>query len=137
LEVTATFSCGGVCEDVCVPIAVLVGGAGVAEEFPVNIIVTGRHLEITAAIRAHAEEKAGKLTKYYDLIKEIEIILDGHEAKQKRAEVVVNAEHRNMFVAHHEGEDLYGCIDQATHKIQQQLTAHKEKFRNRKHPNNA
>ena len=64
-----------------------------------NITITGRHLEITPAIRQHAEEKANKLTKYYDLIQEIEVILDGSEAKQKRAELVVNAEHRLLLDA--------------------------------------
>ena len=98
-----------------------------------QITISGRHLEITQAIRQYAEEKAGKLPKFYDLIQGIEVILDGSEAKQKRAEIVVNAEHKNMFVAHHEGEDLYGCIDQALHKVQQQITSHKERFRNRKH----
>ena len=98
-----------------------------------EITISGRHLDITPAIRTYAEDKAGKLPKYYDLIQAIELILDGADGKQKRAEVVVNAEHKNTFVAHHEGEDLYGCIDQAIHKVQQQLTAHKERFRNRKH----
>ncbi len=98
-----------------------------------DITISGRHLEITPAIRQYAEEKAAKLPKYYDLIQTIDVILDGHEAKQKRAEVVVVAEHKNRFVAHHEGEDLYGCIDQALHKVQLQITSHKERYRNRKH----
>ena len=98
-----------------------------------QITISGRHLEITPSIRQYAEEKVGKLPKFYDLIQGIEVILDGSEAKQKRAEIVVNAEHNNMFVAHHEGEDLYGCIDQALRKVQQQITSHKERFRNRKH----
>ncbi len=98
-----------------------------------DITISGRHMEITVAIREYTEEKANRLPKFYDLIRAIEVILDGAEAKKKRAEVVVNAEHKNRFVAHHEGEDLYGCIDQAMHKVQQQLTAHKERFRNRKH----
>jgi putative sigma-54 modulation protein len=103
------------------------------QEFHVDITISGRHLEITQAIRQYAEEKAAKLPKFYDLVQTIEMILDGHEARLKRAEVVVVAEHKNRFVAHHEGEDLYGCIDQAIHKIQTQLTTHKERFRNRKH----
>lgn len=98
-----------------------------------DITISGRHLEITPAIRQYADEKAAKLPKFYDLITSIELILDGNEGKQKRAEVVVVAEHKNRFVAHHEGDDLYGCIDQALHKIQSQITAHKERFRNRKH----
>lgn len=98
-----------------------------------DITISGRHLEITPAIRSYAEEKAGKLPKFYDLIQGVELILDGAQTKLKRAEVVVIAEHKNKFVAAHEGEDLYGCIDQALHKVQTQLTSHKERFRNRKH----
>jgi putative sigma-54 modulation protein len=90
-------------------------------------------LEITSAIRKYAEEKAGKLTKFYDLIKEIEVVLDGKDSKSKSVEFIVSAEHRNMFVASCTGEDLYGCIDQVAHKLERQLTAHKEKHRNRKH----
>ena len=99
-----------------------------------QINISGRHLEITAAIRTYAEDKASKLQKYYDLIQNVDIVLDGSgEGRLKRAEVVAIADHNNRFVAHHEGEDLYGCIDQAAHKVQTQLTAHKDKHRNRKH----
>ena len=79
-------------------------------------------------------EKASKLPKFYDLIQAVELILEVVQTKQMRAEVVVVAEHKNKFVAAQEGEDLYGCIDLALHKMQMQLTSHKERFRNRKHP---
>ena len=98
-----------------------------------NIIVTGRHLDITPAIRTHAEDKAGKFEKYYDLIQTVEVILDGADSKQKKVEVIVNAEHNNKFVASTAGDDLYGCIDQTCHKMERQLTEHKSRFRNRKH----
>ncbi len=98
-----------------------------------DIKISGRHLEITPAIRQYAEDKANRLPKYYDLIEVIEMILEVADGRVKRAEVVVIAEHRNRFVAEHQGDDLYGCIDQAVHKLQTQLTAHKERFRNRKH----
>lgn len=97
-----------------------------------DITISGRHLEITEAIRGYAEDKASKLPKYYDQIHKIELVLDGQQPA-KRAEIVVHASHQSRFVASHEGEDLYGCIDQAIHKVQQQLTAHKEMHRNRKH----
>ena len=47
------------------------------------ITVTGRHLDVTAAIKEHAQERSQKLLKHYDLIKEIEVILDGSADKQK------------------------------------------------------
>ena len=98
-----------------------------------DIKISGRHLEITPAIRQYAEDKANRLPKFYDLIHDVEIILEVDDRRLKRAEIVAIAEHRNRFVAQHEGDDLYGCIDQAMHKVQTQLTAHKERFRNRKH----
>jgi ribosome-associated translation inhibitor RaiA len=48
-------------------------------------------------------------------------------------EMIVNAEHRNMFIAHHAGTDAYAGVDGCVDKLERQLTDHKEKFRNRKH----
>lgn len=98
-----------------------------------NIIVTGRHLDITPAIRTRAEEKVQKLSRYYDLIQEIEVILDGSDSKQRKVEIIVNAEHKNLFVASTAGDDLYGLIDTTCHKLERQISEHKARFRNRKH----
>jgi putative sigma-54 modulation protein len=98
------------------------------------VTVSGRHMEITPAIRTHAEAKANKLTRYYDLIHQIEVIVDGSKDKSHSVEFVVNADHNGTFVASCAGEDVYAAIDQVCHKLERQLTDHKEKFRNRKHP---
>src|SRR5215831_16085372 len=60
----------------------------IREEHIVDITISGRHLEITPAIRQYAEEKVSKLPKFYDLVQIVEVILDGHEAKRTRAEIV-------------------------------------------------
>jgi putative sigma-54 modulation protein len=90
-------------------------------------------MDVTPALKSYAEEKANKLGKYYDLIQEIEVVLDAHK-DAARVEMIVNAEHRNTFVAHHEEGDAYACIDGCVHKLERQITEHKKKFRNRKHP---
>ena len=97
------------------------------------VTVSARHMDVTPALKTYAEEKANKLGKYYDLIQEIEVILDAHK-DASRVEMIVNAEHRNTFVAHHEEGDAYACIDGCVHKLERQITEHKKKFRNRKHP---
>jgi len=98
------------------------------------VIVSSRHMEVTPALKAHAEQKANKLLKYYDRIQEIEVIFDAGKADKIRVEMIVNAEHKNMFIAHHDEGDAYACIDACTDKLERQLTEHKKKFRNRKHP---
>lgn len=97
-----------------------------------TVVVSSRHMEVTPPLKAYAEQKVNKLTRYYDRIQEIEVVIDG--GKTGRVEVIVNAEHKNMFIAHEEGSDAYASIDLCVDKLERQLTDHKEKIRNRKHP---
>ena len=98
------------------------------------VTVSSRHMDVTPALKSYAEQKANKLSKYYDLIQEIEVIFDNAK-DATRVEMIVHAEHRNTFVAHHEQGDAYVCIDGCVHKLERQITEHKDKYRNRKHPN--
>jgi putative sigma-54 modulation protein len=108
-------------------------GVAFANGVGMHVVITGRHLEVTEAMRQHAEQKAGKLTHYYDRIQEIEVIFDG--GKQAVAcEVIVNAEDKRMFVANHDEGDAYSCINACVDKLERQLSEHKKKVRNRKHP---
>jgi putative sigma-54 modulation protein len=90
-------------------------------------------MDVTEALKAYAEQKANKLQKYYDLIQEIEVIFDNGK-DSTRVEMIVNAEHKNMFIAHHDEGDAYVCVDGCVHKLERQLSEHKKKVRNRKHP---
>jgi putative sigma-54 modulation protein len=91
-------------------------------------------MDVTPPLKSYAETKAGKLQKYYDRIQEIEVIIDSGKDSTS-VEMIVNAEHKNTFIAHHNEGDAYACIDGCVHKLERQLSEHKKKFRNRKHPN--
>lgn len=97
------------------------------------VTVSSRHMEVTPPLKSYAEQKANKLNKYYDLIQEIEVVFDAGK-DSTRVEMIVNAEH-NQFIAHHDEGDAYACVDGCVHKLERQITEHKKKFRNRKHPN--
>ena len=90
-------------------------------------------MDVSAPLKAYAEQKSMKLTRYYDRIQEIEVVFDNGKKDAMRVEMIVNAEHRNMFIAHHAEEDAYACIDGCMGKLERQLSDHKKKFRNRKH----
>jgi putative sigma-54 modulation protein len=98
----------------------------------VIVTVSSRHMDVTPALKTFAEQKAQKLTKYFDRIQEIEVVLDAGK-DSTGVEMIVNAEHRNMFVAHHNGGDAYASIDACIEKLERQLSEHKDKVRNRKH----
>jgi putative sigma-54 modulation protein len=102
----------------------------------VIVTISSRHMDVTPAMKTFAEQKANKLSKYYDLIQEIEVIFDAGKDRTK-VEMIVNAEHKNMFIATHEEGDAYVGVDACVEKLERQLTEHKKKHRNRKHPDPA
>ena len=102
-----------------------------------NVVVASRHMEVTPALKTFAEQKVSKLTKYYDRIQEIEVVINAGKDLGKdstQVEVIVNAEHKNMFFAHHTDGDAYACIDACVNKLERQLSEHNKMYRNRKHP---
>ncbi len=96
------------------------------------VTISARHMDVTDPLKKYAETKASKLIKYYDRLQEIEVVFDaGKDAVS--VEMIVNAEHRNMFVARHDQGDAYACIDGCVHKLERKLSEHKQMHRNRKH----
>jgi len=95
--------------------------------------ITGKHIEITDAIRTYAEEKTSKLPRFYDGITKIEVVIEGQEGINKNVEIIVRGEHGVIFVANETGSDVYASIIAAVHKLEQQLRRKKTKERNNKH----
>ena len=99
--------------------------------------ISGKHIEITDAIREHAQEKIEKLPRYYNSINRIEVIIDGSDGGKSSVEIIASAEHSNVFIAKETGDDVYTCIDIVVHKLERQLRRKKQKQRNNKHISSA
>jgi len=97
-----------------------------------EITVTGRHTDITPAIRQYVTDKTAKLPRYYDRIRAIQVITDKTD-RTHELEIIVQVDRSDPFVCKVTGDDLYACIDSAVDKLERQLTDHKVKLRNRKH----
>ena len=99
--------------------------------------ISGKHIEITEAIRRHAEEKTSKFPKYYNSINQVEVIIDSDKNGNTSAEIIARAEHNKIFIATETSEDAYKCIDIAVHKLERQLRKRKERERDNKHTGGA
>ena len=95
--------------------------------------ISGKHIEITDAIKEHAQEKIEKLPRYYNSINRIEVIIEGNDGGKPSVEIIASAEHSNVFIAKETGDDVYTCIDIVVHKLERQLRRKKQKQRNNKH----
>jgi ribosome hibernation promoting factor len=95
--------------------------------------ITGKHVEITDAIREHVQDKTDKLPRYYNNISHIEVVIDGNDGGMQSVELIVRGDGGSTFIGKESGDDTYACIDIAVHKVERQLHRKKEKQRNNKH----
>jgi len=96
-----------------------------------NLQLTGRHLEITPAIREYTTGKFGKIKRHFDNVIDVNIILSVEKLKQK-AEATVHISGKDVFVEC-ENENLYAAIDSLVNKLDRQVLKHKEKISARRH----
>lgn len=97
-----------------------------------ELSVTGRHVEITDAMRSYVQEKVPRLQRLYDRIESIQVVVTG-VSDRFHTELVLHADHKHTFVAQREADAFNESIDLAIDKMERQLHEHKEKLRNRKH----
>lgn len=91
--------------------------------------VVGRQMEVTDAIRRHAEQKVHKLDKYDDLVITCGVTV-GKESPSKEifwAELILGVRNHPEIVAKSDGHDLYVLIDEVIAKAGRQLHDLKEK----------
>jgi putative sigma-54 modulation protein len=86
----------------------------------VQINVTGRHMEVTDALREHAEEKIARELAEFPRVQSVHVIL-AVEKYRHTAEIVAQAPHHIRVEAKEESDDMYVSIDRAAEKIEKQL----------------
>jgi len=98
-----------------------------------RITVSGRHTEIPDQLKTYTQDKASKLERYYDRVQTVEVVFD-QEAKHHSCETIATADHHTTFVAKEQHADAFAALDASVRDLERQLSRHKERFRNRKHP---
>ena len=95
--------------------------------------ISGKHVDVPPAVKKYAREKTAKLPKFYNIINQIEVIIDGKEGSDMVLEIIARGEHKKVFVVKEKCGDVYAAIDLASHRLEQQLRKIKKKERNKKH----
>jgi putative sigma-54 modulation protein len=93
----------------------------------VQIKISTRHGTLTDENRKLVEDKAEKLTHYFDRLMMIEVTVDLNE-DLKRVEVLVSAEHKHDFVAQETNHELLVALDKAVARIEHQVRRYKERI---------
>jgi len=91
-----------------------------------NLQISGHHLEITPALHDYVTSKLERVTRHFDNVIDVNVILSVEKLKQK-AEVTVHLSGKDIYVESID-EDLYAAIDSLADKLDRQIQKHKQKL---------
>jgi putative sigma-54 modulation protein len=96
-----------------------------------NLSLTGHHVEITPAIRDYVRAKLSRVTRHFDHVIDVTVVLSVDKLQQQ---VTANLHIRGKDIhAQCVEADMYAAIDALADKLDRQVVKAKEK-RNGRHP---
>ncbi len=90
-----------------------------------NLNLTGNHVEVTPAMREYVTTKLSKVTRHFDHVIDVSVILSVEKHIQK-AEANVHVKGKDIFVEA-DGDNMYASIDSLIDKLDRQVLKYKEK----------
>jgi len=91
-----------------------------------NLQLTGRHVEITPAIRDYVVSKLSRIERHFDHVIDVIVIMTVEKLDQC-IEANVHLSGKDIHVASHNG-DMYAAIDDLIDKLDRQVIRYKERF---------
>lgn len=93
-----------------------------------QIIVRGKNVEVTPALREYVDEKIGRLTRYFDNLREA-IVLMSVEKGRHVVEVTVYLNENGIILRGEEASnDMYASLDLVLEKLERQIEKYKTKI---------
>jgi putative sigma-54 modulation protein len=96
-----------------------------------NLTISGHHLEVTPALRSYVTNKLDRITRHFDQVVDIKVLLTVEKQKEKerrqRAECRIHVKGNDMF-AESAHEDLYAALDELVDKLDRQVGRHKTRM---------
>jgi putative sigma-54 modulation protein len=97
----------------------------------VQIQVSTRHGQLSEASQQKISAKAEKLTRIFERLTAIAVVVDLTDEALPKVDLQVSAEHKHDFVAHDQSDNLMASVDAVIHRMEQQLRKYKEKVQDR------
>ena len=90
-----------------------------------QIQLSGQHIEITPALRQYVTEKLERLSRHFDQVGNVHVVLSVEKLRHK-AEATIHLNRGTVF-ADIEADDMYAAIDGLVDKLDRQVKKQKEK----------
>lgn len=101
-----------------------------------QIIISGRNVDVTDGIRDHIEERFERLSKFESRASRIEVTL-AEEKTRSIAEAVMSVDGAGTMVAKAEAPEVRTAVDRLYDKLSRRARKERERRRNHKAPSGA
>ena len=91
--------------------------------------ITGRHFELTEAIKNYAEDAVDVVDKYNLDITTANTVISKSEKKGFTVEFIINLKDKNTIVITQNDKDVYAAIDLAIERVKKSLRRHADKIK--------
>jgi putative sigma-54 modulation protein len=100
-----------------------------------NLQLTGHHVDITPALRGYVRDKLERVTRHFDHVIDVNVVLTVDKLQQK-VEATVHVRGKDLHAQSIE-PDMYAAIDMLADKLDRQIVKHKEKLTGHRVDNDA
>lgn len=97
-----------------------------------NLQLTGHHVDITPALRDYVLNKLDRVTRHFDHVIDVNVVLTVDKLQQK-VEATVHVRGKDLHAQSIE-PDMYAAIDILADKLDRQVLKHKEKITDHRVP---
>lgn len=101
-----------------------------------NLTISGHHVDVTPAIREYVQNKLERVTRHFDQVIDIAVILsiDNAREKEARQKAEINLRVAGKAVnCESVSQDMYAAIDTLIDKLDRQVMKYKDKLQNHNH----
>ena len=98
-----------------------------------NLVISGRHMAVTPAIRDYIESKLSRIRRHFDHVIDVSVILTA-DRLSREVEVSCHVAGKEIFVKGGD-PDLYAAIDAVADKLDRQIIKYKDRLH--AHPHDA
>ncbi len=101
-----------------------------------NLTISGHHLEVTPALRNYVTSKLDRITRHFDQIVDIRVLLTVEKLKEKerrqRAECKIRVKGKDIFAGSSD-EDLYAAVDKLCDVLDRKVISHSTRLQDHHH----
>jgi putative sigma-54 modulation protein len=99
-----------------------------------NIEISGRHFQLTDALKKHVEKKLKTVDRFYDGIDDVRVILEVTSGTN-HVHIQVRGNHIKLD-SKSKSHDIYSAFDEAFHSLETQVRKFKDRMHNHPHREN-